>query len=103
MPYTIRERWTGSAVRDTFGYGKVPLSAYIKHRAKGRLDLVLVDEAHQYKGIDSDQGYAMHHLAQAARKVEARLREVMLRFESEHPRLATTVGQDAVALGKLGI
>jgi len=71
VPYAIRERWTGSAVRDTFGYGKVPLSAYIKHRAKGRLDLVLVDEAHQYKGIDSDQGYAMHHLAQAARKVVA--------------------------------
>ncbi|MBK9056000.1 MAG: class I SAM-dependent methyltransferase [Chloroflexi bacterium] len=71
VPYTIRERWTGSAVRDTFGYGKVPLSAYIKHRAKGRLDLVLIDEAHQYKGIDSDQGYAMHHLAQSARKVVA--------------------------------
>ncbi|MBP8000050.1 MAG: hypothetical protein KA314_14855 [Chloroflexi bacterium] len=71
VPYAIRERWTGSAVRDTFGYGKVPLSAYIKHRAKGRLDLVLVDEAHQYKGIDSDQGYAMHHLAQAAHKVVA--------------------------------
>lgn len=71
VPYTIRERWTGSAVRDTFGYGKVPLSAYIKHRAKGRLDLALIDEAHQYKGIDSDQGYAMHHLAQSARKVVA--------------------------------
>ncbi|MBL8197985.1 MAG: DUF4404 family protein [Chromatiales bacterium] len=35
--------------------------------------------------------------------IEARLREVMLRFESEHPRLATTVGQVADALGKLGI
>jgi hypothetical protein len=34
---------------------------------------------------------------------EASLREVMLRFESEHPRLATTVGQVADALGKLGI
>lgn len=35
--------------------------------------------------------------------IEGRLREVMLRFESEHPRLATTVGQVADALGKLGI
>jgi hypothetical protein len=35
------------------------------------LDLLLVDEVHQYKGIDSDQGYAMHHLAQAAEKVVA--------------------------------
>lgn len=35
--------------------------------------------------------------------IETRLREVMLRFESEHPRLATTVGQVADALGKLGI
>ncbi|MEZ5561605.1 MAG: DUF4404 family protein [Gammaproteobacteria bacterium] len=38
-----------------------------------------------------------------AASVEARLREVMLRFESQHPRLATTVGQLADALGKLGI
>jgi len=30
-----------------------------------------VDEVHQYKGFDSDQGYAMHHLAQAAEKVVA--------------------------------
>ncbi|MGB4868507.1 MAG: DUF6094 domain-containing protein, partial [Candidatus Promineifilaceae bacterium] len=53
------------------GYGKVPLSGYIKKRANGRLDLLIVDEVHQYKGIDSDQGYAMHHLAQAAEKVVA--------------------------------
>jgi hypothetical protein len=26
---------------------------------------------HQYKGVDSDQGYAMHHLAQASQKVVA--------------------------------
>lgn len=35
--------------------------------------------------------------------MEVRLREVVLRFESEHPRLAATVGQVADALGKLGI
>ena len=56
---------------DHFGYGKVPLADYIKHRARGRLDLLIVDEVHQYKGVDSDQGYAMHHLAQAARKTVA--------------------------------
>jgi hypothetical protein len=71
VPFTIRERWTGSTVRDTFGYGKVPLASYIKRRARGRLDLVLIDEFHQYKSIDSDQGYAMHHLVQAAAKVVA--------------------------------
>jgi hypothetical protein len=56
---------------DFFGYGKVPLAAYIKKRARSRLDLLIVDEVHQYKSVDSDQGYAMHHLAQAAQKVVA--------------------------------
>ncbi|MCC6602212.1 MAG: hypothetical protein IT327_03320 [Anaerolineae bacterium] len=71
VPFHELERWYGSTVADTFGYGKVPLASYIKKRARGRLDLLLVDEVHQYKGFDSDQGYAMHHLAQAARKVVA--------------------------------
>jgi hypothetical protein len=56
---------------DHFGYGKAPLAGYIKKRARGRLDLLIVDEVHQYKGVDSDQGYAMHHLAQASQKVVA--------------------------------
>ena len=38
-----------------------------------------------------------------ADSMETSLREIVLRFESEHPRLATTVGQVADALGKLGI
>ncbi|MCZ7673806.1 MAG: DUF6094 domain-containing protein [Chloroflexi bacterium] len=71
VPFHELQKWHGSTVRDTFGYGKVPLAGYIKKRSKGRLDLLLVDEVHQYKGIDSDQGYAMHHLAQAAEKVVA--------------------------------
>ncbi|MEZ4641609.1 MAG: DUF6094 domain-containing protein [Chloroflexota bacterium] len=71
VPLHMRQHWYGSMVRDTFGYGKVPLSSYIKKRGKGRLDLLIVDEVHMYKGIDSDQGYAMHHLAQAAAKVVA--------------------------------
>lgn len=76
VPFHELQKWHGSAVRDTFGYGKVPLAGYIKKRARRqpagrRLDLLLVDEVHQYKGIDSDQGYAMHHLAQAAEKVVA--------------------------------
>jgi hypothetical protein len=68
----------GSAHRPLFppphhlhGYGKVPLSGYIQKRSRGKLDLLLVDEVHMYKGFDSDQGYAMHHLAQAAQKVVA--------------------------------
>jgi superfamily II DNA or RNA helicase len=71
VPFHELEKWHGSAVKDTFGYGKVPLAGYIKKRARGRLDLLIVDEVHQYKGIDSDQGYAAHHLAQAAEKVVA--------------------------------
>ncbi|HUM68114.1 MAG TPA: DEAD/DEAH box helicase, partial [Chloroflexota bacterium] len=76
VPFHELEKWHGTAVRDTFGYGKVPLAGYIKKRGRRqpagrRLDLLLVDEVHQYKGFDSDQGYAMHHLAQAAEKVVA--------------------------------
>lgn len=71
VPFHELQHWHGSMVKDTFGYGKVPLAGYIKKRGKGKLDLLLVDEVHQYKGFDSDQGYAMHHLAQAADKVVA--------------------------------
>ena len=71
VPFHELQRWHGTAVKDTFGYGKIPLAGYIKKRAKGGLDLLLVDEVHQYKSIDSDQGYAAHHLAQAAQKVVA--------------------------------
>jgi hypothetical protein len=71
VPFHELEKWHGPAVKDTFGYGKVPLAGYIKKRGRGKLDLLLVDEVHQYKGFDSDQGYAMHHLAQASEKVVA--------------------------------
>lgn len=37
------------------------------------------------------------------KSAESRLRELVLRFESEHPRLSGAVGQLADALGKLGI
>ncbi|MCP5011792.1 MAG: DEAD/DEAH box helicase family protein, partial [Aestuariibacter sp.] len=69
VPFHELQRWSGTAVKDMFGYGKVPLAGYIKKVTRGRLDLCLVDEQHQYKGDDSDQGYAMHHLALAARKI----------------------------------
>lgn len=71
VPFPMLETWQGCTVKDTFGHGKVPLAGYIKQRGKGQLDLLIVDEVHQYKGFDSDQGYAMHHLAQAAKKVVA--------------------------------
>jgi len=68
-PHDHPSRPSGQA----FGYGKIPLAGYIKKRARNgsRLDLLIVDEVHMYKGVDSDQGYAMHHLAQAAEKVVA--------------------------------
>ena len=34
---------------------------------------------------------------------EARLRELVLRFETDHPRLSQVVGQVADTLGKMGI
>lgn len=71
LPLSELQKWCGDTVKDTFGYGKVPLAGYIKKRGKGKVDLLLVDEVHQYKGFDSDQGYAMHHLAQTAVKVVA--------------------------------
>lgn len=37
------------------------------------------------------------------RSAESSLRELVLRFEAEHPRLSGAVGQLADALGKLGI
>ncbi len=37
------------------------------------------------------------------RSAESHLRDLMLRFEAEYPRLAGAVGQVADALGKLGI
>jgi len=63
--------WTSDRLDTTFGYSRTPLAACVKRQARGRLDLLIVDEVHQYKGVDSDQGYAMHHLAQAAAKVVA--------------------------------
>ncbi len=69
VPFHELNYWSGTRVKDTFGYGKIPLAGYIKKVARGRLDLCLVDEQHQYKGDDSDQGYAMHHLALAAQKI----------------------------------
>lgn len=35
--------------------------------------------------------------------IESRLRELVLHFEADHPRLSGAVGQVADALGKLGI
>jgi ADP-dependent phosphofructokinase/glucokinase len=37
------------------------------------------------------------------RSAETRLRELVVRFETDHPRLSGAVGQVADALGKLGI
>ena len=71
VPFHELQPWQGTVVKDTFGYGKMPLAGYIKKRARGKLNLLVVDEVHMYKGFDSDQGYAMHHLAQAAEKVVA--------------------------------
>ncbi len=51
------------------GWAKWPLATYILKRYKGQTDLLLVDEAHEMKGHDSDRGYAFGRLINAAKKV----------------------------------
>jgi hypothetical protein len=50
-----------------------PLSRVFKRAAKryGKLDLFIADEVHQYKGNDSDRGYAFGHLCDSSEKVLA--------------------------------
>jgi hypothetical protein len=51
------------------GKAKYPLATYIKKRYKKQLDMLIADECHQFKGQDSDRGYAFSRLCTAARKV----------------------------------
>ncbi|MCB8986722.1 MAG: N-6 DNA methylase [Ardenticatenaceae bacterium] len=51
------------------GYARYPLATYIKRHYKGKLDLLIADECHQYKAADSDRGYAYHRLAVAAQRI----------------------------------
>ncbi|MBK8989277.1 MAG: hypothetical protein IPM39_24970 [Chloroflexi bacterium] len=51
------------------GYSRYPLASYIKRQYKGKLDLLIADECHQYKSTDSDRGYAYHRLAVSAKRV----------------------------------
>nr|WP_242452297.1 DEAD/DEAH box helicase [Morganella morganii] len=53
-----------------FGEGNYQASEYIKrHLPKNTFDLMVVDEAHEYKGASSAQGQAMGVLASQVRKV----------------------------------
>ncbi|HGB3474525.1 TPA: DEAD/DEAH box helicase, partial [Salmonella enterica subsp. diarizonae serovar 61:l,v:z35] len=52
-----------------FGEGNYQASEFIKrHLPKGTFDLMVVDEAHEYKGGSSAQGQAMGVLASGVRK-----------------------------------
>ncbi|MBK8129292.1 MAG: DEAD/DEAH box helicase family protein [bacterium] len=51
------------------GYARYPLAAYIKRHYKGKLDMLIADECHQYKAADSDRGKAFHQLATAADRI----------------------------------
>ena len=44
------------------------IADHIKNHYPGEIDLLVVDEAHETKGHDSDQGYAMARLAKSATK-----------------------------------
>jgi 16S rRNA G966 N2-methylase RsmD len=48
---------------------RYPLARYIRRHHAGQVDLLLADEVHQFKGMDSDQGYAFADLAMASRKI----------------------------------
>jgi len=50
---------------------RYPLSDYIAKRYPGFFKLLIVDEAHQYKGQSTDQGYAMGTLVKACKKTIA--------------------------------
>ncbi|MBX3059344.1 MAG: hypothetical protein KF770_22975 [Anaerolineae bacterium] len=54
---------------ENIGYARWGLANYINRHYKGRLDLLIADEMHQFKGADSDRGYAYHRLCTAADKV----------------------------------
>lgn len=49
------------------GVRKYAPSRYIKKYLKGYFDFAIFDEAHEYKGGGSAQGYAMHDLVKASR------------------------------------
>lgn len=51
------------------GYARFPIATYINKKHKGKIDLLIVDEMHQFKGADSDRGYAYHRLCSASKKV----------------------------------
>ena len=53
---------------NTGAYRRFPLSTYIKHRMKGRIDGLIIDELHQYNN-NSGQGDAMGELFKTAKKV----------------------------------
>jgi hypothetical protein len=62
-------------------------------RSKDLLEQVLAD----VRKLDSPADADRHQSA------EGRLRELVLQFETEHPRLSGAVAQVADALGRLGI
>ena len=53
----------------SFSSARWPLATYIKQRYKGQIDLLVADECHQFKGHDSDRGYAFGRLVAASKKV----------------------------------
>jgi len=57
-------------IRDKRGNNaRYPLATYINRKYKRYVDLLIADECHQFKGTDSDRGYAFHRLCVAARKI----------------------------------
>ena len=53
------------------GYARWPLARYIRQHHAGKIDLLIADEAHQFKGMSSDQGYAFQDLVVASKKTLA--------------------------------
>ncbi len=64
----IHHTINGALPKERHGYAKYPLATYILNRHKGKIDLLLADECHQFKARDSDRGFAFHRLVSASNR-----------------------------------
>lgn len=63
--------WQAQSLFDGRGKARFPIARFIQKKHKGIFDLLIVDEAHQFKSKTSEQGMAMGGLASASKKILA--------------------------------
>ena len=57
----------GSPLFEYSGVRRYSIAQYIKEQANGRFNLLIADEAHQYKAKSTDRGVAFHQLITATK------------------------------------